>query len=134
MRRLNRRGVLLSFWNPSKIADIQKLGSIQQYFTAKISGLIHEHYWDRIKNMSLITLQRRRERYIVIQQSHFNDLKICFTNHNRQSRYCYGSSISSKRMQSQTPDTPRAFVQNFVGLDFRIVPKQIHLYAVLECF
>ena len=53
-------------WNPPKIADIQNLESIQRTFTSKIAGLKDLHYWERLKKLSLLSLQRRRERYIAI--------------------------------------------------------------------
>ena len=54
-------------WNPAKIEDIQRLESIQRSFTARITEVKHLHYWDRLKTLNLMSLQRRRERYCVIQ-------------------------------------------------------------------
>ena len=45
---------------------IQELESVQRTFTSKIRGLQHLHYWDRLKTLSVMSLQRRRERYIVM--------------------------------------------------------------------
>ena len=53
-------------WNPSKICDIQELESIQRTFTSKIHGLQHLHYWERLKTLTLMSLQRRRERYMIM--------------------------------------------------------------------
>ncbi len=53
-------------WNPSKISDIQELESVQKAFTSRIAGLQSTHYWDRLKELSLMSLQRRRERYIIL--------------------------------------------------------------------
>ena len=50
-------------WNPAKVYDIQELESVQRTFTSKIHGLQHLYYWDRLKTLSLMSLQRRRERY-----------------------------------------------------------------------
>ena len=71
-------------WNPFKIADIQEIESVQRSFTARIAGVQHLHYWDRLKALSLMSLQRRRERYIIIHmwkihyQQCSNDLEITF--------------------------------------------------------
>ena len=54
-------------WNPSKITDIQLLESVQRTFTNRIAGLQGTHYWDRLKILKLMSLQRRRERYIILQ-------------------------------------------------------------------
>ena len=54
-------------WNPSKICDIQLLEEVQRTFTSKIYGVQHLNYWDRLRKLGLMSLQRRRERYILIQ-------------------------------------------------------------------
>ena len=53
-------------WNPSRICDIQCLENIQRNFTSKISGLGNLSYWDRLKQLNLMSLQRRRERFSII--------------------------------------------------------------------
>ena len=53
-------------WNPAGITDIQKLESVQRSFTNKISGCKDLHYWDRLKKLKLMSLQRRRERYRIV--------------------------------------------------------------------
>ena len=54
-------------WNPSKIKDIQTLENVQKEFTKRISGLKEIDYWERLKRLKLLSLQRRRERYSIIQ-------------------------------------------------------------------
>ena len=76
-------------WNPFKISDIQNLESIQRIFTSKIAGLKDLHYWERLKKLSLLSLQRRRERYMAILMWKIrhgltsNDLQITFVDNNR---------------------------------------------------
>ena len=53
-------------WNPADIASIQAIESIQQHFTKRINGFQHLHYYDRLRYLQLQSLQRRRERYIII--------------------------------------------------------------------
>ena len=53
-------------WSPSKLGDIQALESIQRTFTSKIAGLNNIDYWQRLKKLNLMSLQRRRERYIIL--------------------------------------------------------------------
>ena len=55
-----------ALWNPVKIKDIQELESVQNTFTSKIHGMQSLHYWDRLKQLSLMSLQRRREKYIIL--------------------------------------------------------------------
>ena len=53
-------------WNPSLLGDIKKIESTQRVFTRHISGCQDLCYWDRLKRLGLMSLQRRRERYIII--------------------------------------------------------------------
>ena len=54
-------------WNPADKTGIQSLEEVQRSFTAKIWKVNHLNYWDRLKALKLMSLQRRRERYITIQ-------------------------------------------------------------------
>ena len=79
-----------ALWNPSKIEDIANLESIQRLFTSKISGLQDLHYWDRLKSLNMMSLQRRRERFIILHMYKIchnltdNDLNIIFTKTKRR--------------------------------------------------
>ena len=71
-------------WNPNKIHDIQSIESIQRQFTRRILGLKDTHYWNRLKELKLASLQRRREHYTIIhllkllQDICSNDLEVQF--------------------------------------------------------
>ena len=54
-------------WNPLKQADIATLESVQRNFTSRIAGLSELSYYERLKKLNLFSLQRRRERFIIIQ-------------------------------------------------------------------
>ena len=54
-------------WNPSAILDIKLIEGVQRTFTSKINGVQHLNYWQRLQALGLMSLQRRRERYIIIQ-------------------------------------------------------------------
>ena len=53
-------------WNPQGVTDIQLLESVQRGYTAKIAGMKDLNYWQRLKALDLMSLQRRRDRYAVI--------------------------------------------------------------------
>ena len=53
-------------WNPSKAKDIQLLENVQRSFTRKINGCTSLDYWARLRSMNLYSLERRRERYMII--------------------------------------------------------------------
>ena len=62
----SRAEYVCPIWNPSKVEDIKRLESIQRSFTSQINEVKDLHYWDRLKELNLMSLQRRRERYIII--------------------------------------------------------------------
>ena len=53
-------------WNPWKAKDIQAIEAIQRTFTYKITEVQKLNYWERLHKLKLYSLQRRRERYIII--------------------------------------------------------------------
>ena len=76
-------------WNPVKISDIQKIENVQRCFVRKIAGLKDMDYRDRLKKLKMMSLQRRRERYCIIQvwkiiNEHApNDVQMQFKTHSR---------------------------------------------------
>ena len=53
-------------WDPTNMEDIIKIESVQRHFTSKVKNLSDLHYWERLKILKLMSLQRRRERYSII--------------------------------------------------------------------
>ena len=53
-------------WNPWKAKDIQAIEAIQRTFTYKIPEVQHLKYWERLQELKLYSIQKRRERYIII--------------------------------------------------------------------
>ena len=56
-------------WNPSgpnSVAQIKKIEAVQRTFTSKILSLHGMNYWERLQALNLMSLQRRRERYIIV--------------------------------------------------------------------
>ena len=53
-------------WNSWKSKDIQAIEAIQRTFTYKITEVQHLNYWERLHELKLYSLKRRRERYIII--------------------------------------------------------------------
>ena len=53
-------------WSPSQQSDINKLERIQKNFTSRISGMEDLNYHQRLSKMKLYSLERRRERYMII--------------------------------------------------------------------
>ena len=53
-------------WNPWNANDILAIEAIKRTFTYKITEAQHLNYWKRLHELKLYSLQRRRERYIII--------------------------------------------------------------------
>merc|ERR1739840_81961 len=53
-------------WSPWHQNEINKLERIQKNFTSKIHGLDQLNYHERLKKVKLYSLERRRERYLII--------------------------------------------------------------------
>ena len=72
-------------WSSSKLGNIRLLESVQRSFTAKIYGMNHYNYWERLSVLRLSSLQRRRERFIIFHMWKIlyskapNDLNLEFT-------------------------------------------------------
>ena len=69
-------------WHPQTVDDIEVIEGVQRTFTSKIVGLSDKNYWERLEVLNLMSLQRRRERYIIIMMWKIfngfvpNDMKI----------------------------------------------------------
>ena len=53
-------------WSPSLQGDINKVERIQKSFTARIEGMENKNYHERLKELKMYSLERRRERYMII--------------------------------------------------------------------
>ena len=53
-------------WNPQEKGMIQVIENIQRSFTRRIKNFSSMDYWERLKKLQMFSLQRRRERYIII--------------------------------------------------------------------
>ena len=81
--------LIVSTPDPQRVSDIQELEKVQRAFTARIAGVKHLDYWGRLKELSIMSLQRSRERYILLHiwkirnGTVSNDLKIRFVSRPR---------------------------------------------------
>ena len=86
-------------WSPKESKFIQLIEDVQKSFTRKIKGLCNQDYWERLKSLKLYSLQRRRERYIIIYtwcmlENLVPSIDSINSYHNpRQGRKCYISLV-----------------------------------------
>ena len=113
-------------WNPSKICDIQELESVQRTFTSNIHGLQHLHYWERLKTLTLMSLQRRRERYVnmhmwkILHGLTSNDLQVQFTVNPRLGNLAKVPSFQKKISVAH---------QTLYETSFSVMPEAVELFT-----
>ena len=53
-------------WDPCKIDQIDSLEQVQRHFTSKFKNLANLNYWERLKKLKIMSLQRRREKLTIL--------------------------------------------------------------------
>ena len=126
-------------WNPSSMQDIKKLESTQRAFTRYISGYLGLSYWDRLKKLGLMSLQKRRERYVILhlwkiwQGAVPNDLDIQFYDHTRFGTRCKIPAIKRNSTTLSTSIYNHSFAVCGLKL-WNTIPKNIKCAPSFEVF
>ena len=136
-------------WSPDKVGDIQSLELLQRSYARKIYGIQTLSYWDQLKELKLYSLERRRERYIVIYiwrilEGSAPNISNAITSqwHARRGRMCEVPQISSRatirvktiRFSSFASKGPRLFnclpmhVRNSTGGSVNDFKRTLDLY------
>ena len=78
-------------WDPYKVKHINALEQIQKIFTRKIDFVKDFDYWTRLKKLGIMSLQRRRERFLIVMvwkiknNNTPNDINLQFVTNTRNS-------------------------------------------------
>ena len=111
-------------WSPTKIYDIQRLEQLQWSFLKKIKGNQNLNYWQCLSNYRMFSLQRRRERYMIIYvwkiiEHHVPNINnlITVTQNARLGRKCVICSSNNKKKDQQITGIGIAL--------FNLMPKHI---------
>jgi len=123
-------------WSPTKIEDIKAIESLQRTFTSKISGLQHLSYWDRLERLNMMSLQRRRERYLII---HMWKIRMNQVPNDLNIRFHYNDRLGLKAL---VPKSPQSHVGSTYQNSFAVkgprlwnmLPKDFTLMDDLESF
>ena len=140
-------------WCPTKTGDKQLLEQVQRSFIRKISGLQHLSYWQQLKELKMYSLERRRERYIILyiwrimegqvpNVSHSDNAGIRFIWHPRRGRNCLVPLVNSRgsrhfqtvRYNSFGVKGPRLFntlpkdVRNLTGCSVETFKRSVDKY------
>ena len=126
-------------WNPYKIKDIQALEKVQREFTRRISGCKDMDYWQRLRRLKLLSLQRRRERYIIIHVWKIisglapNSTKIIFYTNERLGRRAQIAPFNHKSQRSISSALDSSF--GIIGPKlWNILPKTVNSQTSLPTF
>ena len=126
-------------WNPSKVSDIQQLESVQKTFTSRIAGCQDLDYWEKLQKLSLMSLQRRRERFIILTMWKIlhgqtsNDLNIMFQTRPRTGTKAVVPSISRQSSASHQSRYNTSFAVMGPKL-WNCVPNNLNTMVQFELF
>ena len=141
--------------SPHLIQDIQKIEAIQRTFTSNLEEVKHLNYWERLKNLNMYSLERRRERYLLIYVWKILEGKVpnCSVNpidvywSDRQGRLCRNAKLKGKgktktlREQTLAVTGPNLFnclpahIRNMQGVELETFKKALDhfLREVPDC-
>lgn len=125
-------------WSPHLIGEIIRVEAIQRTFTSKIKGFKSLNYWQRLQALSLYSLQRRRERYMIILVWKIynnlipNSVNLTFRESTRHGTMCIRPLGHSKKSSVNTmifnsfPSTASAL--------YNVVPPEVKAISTLIPF
>ncbi|MCP4494602.1 MAG: reverse transcriptase family protein, partial [Gammaproteobacteria bacterium] len=126
-------------WHPHKLEDIKALEDVQRFFTRQIAGMQDADYWERLKRLKIQSLQRRRERYIIIHVWKLlhkmvpNDLNVEFYHRERLGWRARIPKFFSRARQSSKTLYDASFAVNGPKL-WNTLPKSINSIQDLDTF
>ena len=126
-------------WDPSKIKDIEAIEKIQRNFTKRLLNCQNLNYWERLQKLQLLSLQRRRERYIIIHtwkiaNGHApNDIAMEFQYNSRRGLKAIVPSLNSKAQTSMSTHYNNSFGVKAARL-WNILPKEVNEKPDLDSF
>ena len=125
-------------WSPHLQCDIIQIEAVQRSFTAKIKGFRSLNYWERLRRLSLYSLQRRRERYMIILVWKIynslipNNVNITFRETTRHGTTCL-RPLGNSKYSSVNTIRFNSFTSNASAL-YNVVPPNIKSLNTLTIF
>ena len=116
-------------WNPHKITEIEQIEAVQRSFTSKIENMENLNYWERLQHLKLFSLQRRRDRFIIIHTYKIyknlapNDINIQFHDNPRLGIQCKRLPVKSK--VTKVKSLRYNFFSHSAPRLFNVIPGQI---------
>ena len=124
-------------WNPSKVGDIQAIESVQRQFTRRINACKDLNYWERLKMLDILSLQRRRERYMIIHvwkmlNNHApNNIEMTFYQHERHGTRANVPAYNYRAQKSVASAYDDSFGIKAARL-WNILPKVVNQQKTLD--
>ena len=124
-------------WHPDRLEDIKTLENVQRFFTRHIAGMEGADYWERLSRLKLQSLQRRRERYIIIHMWKLlhnlvpNDLNVEFYHRERLGWRARIPVLFERSRQSSKTIFDASFAVNGPKL-WNILPKSVNSAVTLD--
>ena len=125
-------------WMPSTKKDIMAVEAIQRSVTSKVWEVSDKNYWDRLTDLQLYSLQRRRERFCIIHSWKIrhglvpNDILMSFHDNPRLGPVADIPRLTAKRQHINTL-RDNSFSTNGPRL-FNLLPKELKEIDSLPLF
>ena len=125
-------------WSPQKVNEINILEQVQRRFTSKICSVQHLDYWERLKVLKLMSLQRRRERYQILYMWKLingkvqNDVSVQWHTHGRR-----GIVVDIPRLPSNVAKINSLYDSSFKVYTAKLwncIPKSVNTEQSLDLF
>ena len=126
-------------WSPTNTVDIQAIEKIQRNFTRRISSCKDLNYWERLAKLKVSSLQRRRERYMIIHVWKIlndqapNDIGMIFRTVQR-----HGVKVSVPDFKTTAQRSVATLYDNSFGVKaarlWNMLPKDVNEKNNLETF
>ena len=115
--------------NKDRGHHIKAIESLQRTFTSKISGLQHLSYWERLERLNMMSLQRRRERYLII---HMWKVRMAQVPNDLNIKFHYNDRLGLKAIVPKAPQSHVGSVyQNLFAVKgprlWNMLPKDLTL-------
>ena len=126
-------------WHPSKVGLTQKIEALQRTFTARLAQCQDMNYWERLKSLKLMSLQRQRERYVIMTMwkilngHHPNNIGIEFQSSKTQ-RDHRKAPKTLEVGQGETPDDVRYIFRSTRPKLWNLIPANVSSVKDIEVF
>ena len=127
-------GLWLQLWSPFQVKSINALERVQRVFTKHIDGMHNLSYAERLKSLGIYSLQRRRDRYMVIYMWKILERKVpnfsppiqCHIS-DRRGRLCSSGVVPTGHLGTLCHNSFR----NRAATVFNCLPK--HIRNIVNC-